>query len=250
MTGLELRRLTKRYLLHGEPIPACREVSLTVGEGEFVSLVGPSGCGKSTLLEVVAGLLEPDTGEALLHGEPVRPGQCSYMPQDDLLFPWRTILSNVALPLQIAGVKRDERERQALELLREFGLDRYARSRPDQLSGGMRQRVAFMRTVLHRRDLWLLDEPFARLDALTRHEMQDWLIDIHNRFHQSVLFVTHDLEEAVVLSNRIYVMSAAPGEIVAEAVVDVPRAPGMRSDPRFIALKSRLAALLEPGVAS
>lgn len=254
MSCLELRAVEKRYLFHGESVPACRDVSLTVGDGEFVSLIGPSGCGKSTLLEVIAGLTLPDSGAILHHGVDIggATGHASYMPQDDLLLPWRTVLSNVTLPRQIAGVPRAEREREARKLLGVFGLERYDRSFPHQLSGGMRQRAAFLRTALHGRDLWLLDEPFARLDAITRLGMQDWLLEIWSRFHYSVLLVTHDIEEALILSDRVYVMSSAPGGIVAEVPVELerPRTRTTRAGAAFTALKTRLTDLLDPGRAS
>lgn len=225
-----------------------REVSLVVGKGEFVSLIGPSGSGKSTLLDLAAGLSVPDEGDILLEGRSIlgQKGLVSYMPQKDVLFPWRTILDNVIVPLEVRGVSKQQARQQALELLPIFGLEKFADSYPDMLSGGMKQRASFLRTYLGHKELMLLDEPFGKLDALTRMEMQAWLLQIWQTYRHSVLLVTHDIDEAILLSDRIYVLSARPGEIIGEVTVNLPRPrdPRMSVDPAFTSLKMELLDLL------
>jgi len=208
-------------------LPVLADVSLTAGVGEFVALIGPSGCGKSTLLDIIAGLLEPDQGEVWLHGVPVeaprRLGRSAYMPQRDLLLPWRTALANAALALEVGGVRRRQAHTRARERFPEFGLAGFEEVYPSQLSGGMRQRVAFLRTVLTGRPLLLLDEPFGALDALTRAAMQAWLVGLWERERQGVLLVTHDVDEAIFLADRVLVLSARPGTVVHEERVALPR---------------------------
>ena len=204
-------------------VQALRQVSLHVDAGDFVSIVGPSGCGKSTLFNIVAGILAPSAGETTLQGQAdpdARRLRCGYMFQKDLLFPWRNVLDNAALGLEVAGVcsRREARER-ARGLLPRFGLEGFEAHHPAELSGGMRQRVALLRTLLLGRPLLLLDEPFASLDALTRRELQAWLRATWRSGSEAALLVTHDVREAVYLSDRVYVMSPRPGEIVAEVAV-------------------------------
>ena len=222
------------------PVRALDGVDLTVGQGELVALVGPSGCGKSTLLGIVAGLDAPDEGEVVLEG------RASYMFQKDLLLPWLRVIDNAALPLELVGVPRDEARRRAAAFFPRFGLDGFERSWPRQLSGGMRQRAALLRTYLVGRELLLLDEPFGALDALTRAAMQEWLLEIWSDDRPSVLFVTHDVEEALFLADRVYVMSARPGRIVAEVASPFPRPRdlSLTGDPGFARAKERLLALL------
>ncbi|GAB6159083.1 ABC transporter ATP-binding protein [Desulfotomaculum varum] len=249
---LAVKAVSKSYDRPGrEKILALDRVSLTVGEGEFVSLIGPSGCGKSTLLELVAGLSTPDRGDILLQGRSVAGcrGHVSYMPQNDVLFPWRTVLDNVILPLQLQGMAIKEARQTARQLLPLFGLAGFADSYPHMLSGGMKQRAAFLRTYLCRKELMLLDEPFGKLDALTKMQMQEWLLDIWQRFQHSVLFVTHDIEEAILLSDRIYLFSPRPGRILAELTVPLPRprSPRLTTDRNFIKLKEALYSRLQTG---
>jgi ABC-type nitrate/sulfonate/bicarbonate transport system ATPase subunit len=221
---LQVEQVSRRF---GGPRPteALHAVSLHVDAGDFVSIVGPSGCGKSTLFNLIAGLDQPDSGEIRIKGEPSAEGRrplAGYMFQKDLLFPWRSVLDNAALGLEVARVcERAEARRRARELLPRFGLDGFEAHRPAELSGGMRQRVALLRTLLLQRPLLLLDEPFAALDALTRRELQAWLRDTWRSGSEAALLVTHDVREAVLLSDRVYVMSPRPGQIVAE--VAVPR---------------------------
>jgi ABC-type nitrate/sulfonate/bicarbonate transport system ATPase subunit len=195
-------------------LQALGPVDLAIQAGEFVTLVGPSGCGKSTLFNIAAGLLDAD-GEVALGG--VRCGardllgRVAFMPQRDLLLPWRTVVDNAILAIEIEGVRRGEARRRAAAMLPEFGLAGFGGQYPHQLSGGMRQRVALMRTFLFERDLMLLDEPFGALDALTRMMMQRWLLEVWQRRRRTVLFITHDVDEAIFLGDRVLVMSARPG---------------------------------------
>ena len=197
-------------------LEALAPVDLAVRDGEIVAIVGPSGCGKSTLLEVVAGLQKPDAGT-------VSSPPASFMPQKDLLLPWRDALGNAALALEAGGVSRREARRRAAPLFERFGLGGFERTPPYELSGGMRQRVAFLRTLLPGRPVLLLDEPFASLDSLTRAEMQSWLAEALEAEPRTTLLVTHDVEEALYLADRVVVLSPRPGRIVAELEVPLPR---------------------------
>ncbi len=213
---LEIRNLSFSY---GEK-PILNRVSLKVREGEFLSLLGPSGCGKSTILKLLTGVLSPQGGSVLVDGKETG-GVCerfAYMPQNDLLFPWKTILENVCLYGKIHGTMQ-EAEREARENFPLFGLSGYEDSYPDALSGGMRQRAAFLRTALCRADILLLDEPFGALDVITRGEMQDWLLHMRKKLGRTVLLVTHDMDEAIYLSDRILVLNPAPAGIVGEIAV-------------------------------
>ncbi|MDP9600531.1 ABC transporter ATP-binding protein [Variovorax sp. NFACC27] len=249
---LELVNVWKRFGEAQARTVAVSGVNLRIAKGEFVTLVGPSGCGKSTLFNMIAGLLPPDDdGSLLFGGVPQRDGQLlgkvSFMPQRDLLFPWRTVLDNAILALEVEGLPRKEARERARAMLPEFGLAGFANHYPHQLSGGMRQRVALMRTFLFERDLMLLDEPFGALDALTRSRMQHWLLDIWARHWRTVLFITHDIDEAIVLGDRVLVMSARPGTVKSETVIDLPRPrdPSVVLTPEFIRIKQRLLAEIE-----
>jgi len=249
---LELVNVWKRFGEAQAQTVAVSNVNLRIAKGEFVTLVGPSGCGKSTLFNMIAGLLPPDDdGSLLFGGAPQRDGQLlgkvSFMPQRDLLFPWRTVLDNAILALEVEGLPRKQARERARAMLPEFGLAGFADHYPHQLSGGMRQRVALMRTFLFERDLMLLDEPFGALDALTRSRMQHWLLDIWARHWRTVLFITHDIDEAIVLGDRVLVMSARPGTVKSETVIDLPRPrdPSVVLTPEFIRIKQRLLAEIE-----
>ena len=243
---VEVRHLSATYEERRTRLPVLVDLSLTAADGEFVALIGPSGCGKSTLLDLIAGLIEPDQGEVRLHGVPItaaqRLGRSAYMPQRDLLLPWRTTLANAALALEVAGVNRRQARAAARERFAEFGLAGFEGVYPAQLSGGMRQRVAFLRTVLTGRSLLLLDEPFGALDALTRTAMQAWLVGLWERERQAVLLVTHDVDEAVFLADRVLVLSGRPGTVVHEERVALPR-PRRRSlvaEPTFGTHRTRI----------
>ena len=241
---IELRGIRKAFRVNGHVVQALDGVSLQARAQEFVSLIGPSGCGKSTLLNITCGLMEPDEGEVLLHGvsEANRLGRTGYMPQRDLLLPWRKLLDNIILGPEVMGYDLSQARREARELLPLFGLEGFEDSYPAALSGGMRQRAALMRTFLCKREILLLDEPFGALDALTRRTMRKWLLDVWARFRQTVLFVTHDVEEAVFLSDRVYVFSPRPGKVVRELEVSLPRPreEHIGSDPRFVAHRDEL----------
>jgi ABC-type nitrate/sulfonate/bicarbonate transport system ATPase subunit len=223
---IELRDVQRVFDMGGgEQVVACTDIGLHVGAGEFVSIVGPSGCGKSTIFNVIAGLIEPTRGEALIDGHSVvgSPGQVGYMLQKDLLLPWRTIIDNVVLGAELLGQNKTAVRKQALALMADFGLEGFENAWPARLSGGMKQRAALMRTVLSGRDVLLLDEPFAALDAMTRLLMHEWMLSIWEEFGRTIVFITHDVDEAIFLSDRVYVMTARPGRIKAVVDVDLPR---------------------------
>lgn len=206
-------------------MPVLDRVSMHVAQGEFVSIVGPSGAGKSTLFRLLTGALKPDHGSIRIGdgtGDPGKP--CfAFMPQSDALLPWRRVLDNVTLGLEIQGVSRAEARDRAYPLLADFGLDGFERHYPRQLSGGMRQRAALLRTVLQARPVQLLDEPFGALDALTRMQMQRWLEERWLEARWTTVLITHDVREATALSDRIYVLSHRPARVIAEFAVTAPR---------------------------
>jgi ABC-type nitrate/sulfonate/bicarbonate transport system ATPase subunit len=230
------------------PLPVLDGVAFDVAPGEFVSIVGPSGCGKSTLFNVVAGLERPDAGRVLVDGADAtgRTDPFAYMPQQDLLFPWRTVLDNTTLGLEVAGTSRRAARDRALPLFAPFGLDGFESARPAELSGGMRQRAALLRTVVQDRAVLLLDEPFGALDALTRTEMQTWLESVRARFDWTVLLITHDIREAVFLSDRVVVLGPRPAVVRREISVDLPRPRQVQTitSPRFAELEAELLAAL------
>jgi ABC-type nitrate/sulfonate/bicarbonate transport system ATPase subunit len=217
-------------------VPALADVSLQAGDGEIVAVVGPSGCGKSTLLELICGLQRPDAGV-------VRCAPAALMPQRDLLLPWASALDNAALALRAGGLGRQPARELARPWLQRFGLAEFERTRPAQLSGGMRQRVSFLRTLLAGKPVLALDEPFASLDAITRAEMQGWLDHALTAEPRTVVLVTHDVEEAVLLGDRVVVLSGRPGRVVASIEVGLPR-PRRRADPSVVALRERVLAAL------
>jgi len=222
---IEVRSVSKTFRDDGRAVQALAEVSFAVRPGEFVTIIGPSGSGKSTLFNLITGLTAPDTGDVLLDGQPVagRTGLVGLMPQRDLLLPWRTVLNNVILGPELDGLPRRAARRRARALMPLFGLAGFENAYPDTLSGGMRQRAALLRTFLTDRAVLLLDEPFGALDALTRRELQRWLLDMWRRFDKTILFITHDVEEAVYLADRVLVFSARPGRITTILTVDLPR---------------------------
>jgi NitT/TauT family transport system ATP-binding protein len=228
-------------------------IELETGPGEVVALVGPSGCGKSTLLEIACGLREPSAGTIAVEGDTDAAGRlahCAYMPQRDLLLPWFSALDNAALALRNRGVGRAEARGRAGELFERFGLAGFEGSRPQELSGGMRQRVAFLRTLVAGKPVLALDEPFASLDAISRAEMQEWLAGALRADGRTVLLVSHDLEEALYLADRVLVLSARPGRQVAELRAPDPRAAdrdGAVTDPAFVAAREAALRALHAG---
>jgi ABC-type nitrate/sulfonate/bicarbonate transport system ATPase subunit len=223
---LEVRALHKSYAGEGgRELVALEDVNLHAEAGEFVAVIGPSGCGKSTLFHILAGLENPDEGEVLIDDLVLerRLGACAFMPQRDGLLPWQRTIDNVTVGLRLAGVAREQARARARPLLERFGLGGFERSWPWQLSGGMRHRVAFLRTVLLGRPAMLLDEPFSALDAITREELHQWLLEVWGQVGSTVLLITHDVAEAVYLADRVYVLSPRPGRVVAGIDIQLPR---------------------------
>lgn len=220
MSALQLDDV--RLHLGGRPV--LDGLSLHVEQGEFVSILGPSGAGKSTLFRLLTGAIASNHGTILVEGQPLttETRAFAFMPQHDALLPWRRVLDNITLGLEVQGMRRTDARRKVAPLLRAFGLDGCERHYPAQLSGGMRQRAALLRTVIQDRPIQLLDEPFGALDALTRMTMQNWLKDRWSEARWTTLLVTHDVREAVVLSDRIYVLSRRPARAVAEFIVNAP----------------------------
>jgi ABC-type nitrate/sulfonate/bicarbonate transport system ATPase subunit len=248
---LVLENLSMVFHTGGKEFVALEPADLVVPAGKFISLIGPSGCGKSTLFNIIAGLQAPSTGRVLIDGQDYTGyiGQVGYMLQKDLLLPWRTVLDNVALGMEISGVPVKEARARALPLIIKYGLAGFEHQYPSSLSGGMRQRAALLRTLLVERDVVLLDEPFGALDAQTKSQMQEWLLQIFADFGRTVVFVTHDVEEAVFLSDEIHVMASRPGRIIETLPIDLPR-PRDRaivSTPRFVAMKKYCLDLLHLG---
>lgn len=229
-------------------VAAVRDVSFQIARGSFVSLLGPSGCGKSTLFNAIAGLLTPSGGDVLLDGESVlgKTGRVGYMLQKDLLLPWRTIEDNITISRTLHGVPRRTARRECAALLERCGLTGFEHARPHELSGGMRQRAALMRTLMTGREVLLLDEPFGALDALTRLQLQLLLCEIWQDTHRTILLVTHDIDEALLLSDEIIVMTERPGTVLARLTVpaDRPRTPETLSAPDMAALRTQLLTLL------
>ncbi|WP_134683932.1 ABC transporter ATP-binding protein [Brevibacillus migulae] len=229
-----------------------KDFSLQIDKGEFVSVIGPSGVGKSTLFHLANGLLQPDAGQIMLgdNGESNLLGKVGYMPQKDLLLPWRTVLENAALPLEIKGMKQEAAYRQVREQLPIFGLEGWADAYPEQLSGGMRQRVSLLRATLTGSQLLLLDEPFSALDGITKMEMQEWLLSLWRQLGITVLLITHDIEEAILLADRVLVLKAAPVQEAVEVPVSLgrPREGRLRYDPAFLAIREQIWDILTDAI--
>ncbi|MGJ7919876.1 ABC transporter ATP-binding protein [Neobacillus sp. LXY-4] len=225
-------------------IPILENFNFTIFDNEFVSIIGPSGCGKSTLFRIITGLEQPEAGEVLINGtvQPSRLGQVGYMPQQDLLMPWRTIIENASLPLELKGMKSEVAQKKVLPLLNEFGLAGVGRKYPSDLSGGMKQRVSFLRTILSGSNVLLLDEPFSALDAITRLSMQEWLLEQWEKRKKTVIFITHDVNEALFLSDRIFIFTDTPVAKLKEVEVPLKRPRSIRdiNDSDVITLKEYL----------
>ena len=248
-TAISVRGLNHTFRTRGRDVEALREINLAVPPGRFVSIVGPSGCGKSTLLRVLAGLLLPTSGTAEVEGENAigEPGRIAYMPQRDLLLPWRRALANASLGAELGGMPKPAARAAAQALFPAFGLSSFEKAWPSQLSGGMLQRLALLRTFLVPSTVMALDEPLGALDAITRRQMHRWLQDVLSREPRTVLLVTHDVEEALILSDEVHVMSPRPGRIVetVESPWARPRLPALVSEPDFVARKAELLAALD-----
>jgi ABC-type nitrate/sulfonate/bicarbonate transport system ATPase subunit len=225
--AMSVRHVSKHYKTGTGSVHALENLSLEIPQGEFLCILGPSGCGKSTLLDIIAGLFSQTSGEVMIDGMALpaekRLGHAAYMRQRDLLMPWRTALDNAALALEVHGVPKKRARQIALDRFPEFGLEGFQDAYPAQLSGGMRQRIAFLRTVLTERRVLLLDEPFGALDALNRVALQTWLLELWERERQGVILVTHDVDEAIFLSDRVVVLSPRPGTVIHEEPISLPR---------------------------
>ncbi|MEX6520160.1 ABC transporter ATP-binding protein [Fusobacterium animalis] len=214
---LEVKNLS--YSFGNNPI--LKDINIHVNENEIVAIVGSSGVGKSTLFNLIAGVLKKQTGEITINGSDDYIGKVAYMLQKDLLFEHKTIINNVILPLIIAKVNKKKALEEGAKILKQFNLDKYANKYPQQLSGGMRQRVALIRTYMFKRKIFLLDEAFSALDAITKKELHKWYLDLKKEFNLTTLLITHDIEEAVFLSDRIYILGNKPGEIIEEIKIEI-----------------------------
>ncbi|MCL4580906.1 nitrate ABC transporter ATP-binding protein [Fusobacterium nucleatum YWH7199] len=214
---LEVKNLS--YSFGNNPI--LKDINIHVNENEIVAIVGSSGVGKSTLFNLIAGVLKKQTGEITINGSDDYIGKVAYMLQKDLLFEHKTIINNVILPLIIAKVNKKKALEEGNKILKQFNLDRYTNKYPQQLSGGMRQRVALIRTYMFKRKIFLLDEAFSALDAITKKELHKWYLDLKKEFNLTTLLITHDIEEAVFLSDRIYILGNKPGEIIGEIKIEI-----------------------------
>lgn len=252
--AVQVQHLSKSFPVEGgTPIQALADLTLEITAGNFVSILGPSGSGKTTLLGILAGLDVPDSGQVSLiesgSRSPIseqRSPAIGYMPQHDLLLPWRSALDNATVGLEVAGLPRTEARKRVLPLFADFGLAGFTDSYPNELSGGMRQRVSFLRSAVLERGLMLLDEPFGALDALTRASMHEWLLAAAERMGSTFILVTHDVEEAILLSDKVYVLSPRPGRVVASVDIELPapRSLATLEDPRFAAYRRRLLDVL------
>lgn len=244
---LTAENITKSY---GSRTIIC-DISVHLQEHEIVCLLGVSGVGKSTLFHILAGLNMPDAGRVVLNGQDItgRPGKISYMLQKDLLLPYKRIIDNVSLPLVIRGMKKKDAEDRAAPYFEQFGLAGTEKQYPAQLSGGMRQRAALLRTYLSSEGVALLDEPFSALDTITKSAIHEWYLDLMQKIELSTLFITHDIDEAIILSDRIYILSGKPGRITDEIVISEkrPRRKDFNLTPEFLEYKKKIISDLGPG---
>lgn len=226
-----------------------QDISVTLHTGELVCLLGVSGVGKTTLFNIISGIMKPDSGVVLLNGQNITEtaGKISYMQQKDLLLPYRTILDNVCLPLLIRGVRKAEAHKEAERYFEEFGIDGTQKQYPQELSGGMRQRAALLRTYLFSHEVALLDEPFSALDAITKASIHQWFLGVMQKINLSTLFITHDIDEAITLSDRIYILNGTPGRITAEIAISSPKPRGedFIVSEEFMVYKRQIIALLK-----
>jgi ABC-type nitrate/sulfonate/bicarbonate transport system ATPase subunit len=245
-TKLSVGEIEKSFQKDGSSLTVLHRVSLCAGSGEFIAILGPSGCGKSTLFNVLAGLTQKDRGTIAIDDKQVESGlgEVAYMQQKDLLFPWRTIRRNVLLGPEVSGDMSGATQDEAERLMARVGLKGFEDHYPTELSIGMRQRAALVRTLLLHKDILLLDEPFGALDAMTRSVMHRILLELWMEYHKTVLLVTHDVEEALLLSDRIYLLTARPATMRGEITVGIPR-PRKVVDSRFVNLKGEILGLLQ-----
>lgn len=242
---LNIKNIYKEYPLNNkETFETLQNINFKIDSGEFVSIIGPSGCGKSTLFNIISGIESPSSGEIFLNNKIVtnKKGIISYMPQKDYLLPWRTVLENTILGMEIQGYSKKEGMERASEYLELFGLEKFKDEYPTALSGGMKQRVALLRTILLENDVLLLDEPFGALDEITRTEMQQWLLQLREKFKHTIIFITHSIDEAIFLSDRVYVFSPRPAKVKYEMTIDFAedRHIKIMTDNKFIDYKKML----------
>lgn len=241
---ISMRNVHKDFSMEEEYLKVLDDINIEVSEGEFISIIGPSGCGKSTIFHILTKLVDDYEGSVEIDGMPLSDydKRIGYMHQKDLLMPWRTVIDNVIIPLEIQGEKKSRAREKVKELLPVFGLEGFENAYPNELSGGMRQRAALLRTVLVDSDIMLLDEPFGALDAINRTAMQNWLLDIWSRFERSVMFITHDIEEAIFLSDRVYVLTQRPARVLQEIKIEFerPRTKEILVSQKFIEYKKIL----------
>lgn len=244
MNKLEVKNVSKSF--DGNQV--LKNISIELNKGELVCLLGVSGGGKTTLFNIISGLLAPDKGQVLLDGKDItnRPGYISYMLQKDLLLPYRTIEDNAALPLYLKGMKKKEARLKVSLMFEQFGLDGTQKKYPSQLSGGMRQRAALLRTYMFSKDVALLDEPFSALDTITKSSMHKWYLDIMKKIQLSTIFITHDIDEAILISDRICLLSGSPGEIKGEIIIKEPkpRRDDFNLTEEFLEYKRKILSLL------
>jgi NitT/TauT family transport system ATP-binding protein len=253
-TAFEFRSACKSYIKDNVATPVLKDVSLRAAPGEFIALVGPSGCGKSTLLNLLAGLLKVTSGEVLFQGKPVRDvnTHVGYVTQRDNLVPWRTVAGNLALPLEIRRIPQPEREARVHEAIAKVGLTGFAQHYPNELSGGMRKRVTLARALIYGANTLLMDEPFGALDAQLKLVIEDELMRLWHEAQPTILYVTHDLTEAITLADRVVVFSARPAQILAVENIDIPRPRDLNATrflPYFRDVHEKLWALLKANVA-
>lgn len=246
---LRVDGVSKRFGAGDEAVAALEDICFTLAKGRFLTLLGPSGCGKTTLFNIIAGLTAPDRGSVTMSGESLvlRPGMTGYMLQKDLLLPWRTVADNITLPGTLHGKRRREALREAEMDIRACGLEGMLRRRPDELSGGQRQRAALVRTFQTGKEMLLLDEPFGALDAVTRLHLQELLTRLCLQKRKTVLFVTHDVDEALLLSDEILVMGCDPGRIMAHhrLTLEKPRTMSTLASPEMVSLKAGILTMLD-----
>ncbi|MGH7245928.1 MAG: ABC transporter ATP-binding protein [Candidatus Levyibacteriota bacterium] len=246
MNFLQVTNLSKTFIHEEEKLSILNDLSFSITQGEFASFIGPSGCGKSTLFSLLAGLETPTRGTILLNNTYNLSGKSGYMLQESLLFPWRTVLENIMLSATVKKMPSAIARNKAILLLKEFNLSKFASYYPSQLSGGMQQRIAFLRTIFFNNSFLLLDEPFGALDAITRLSSQLWLQSLLKKFNPTVLLITHDIREALLLSDTIYVLSQRPAKIVKKIHVTLPRPrkPEHLSFPHIITIEQTIRSLL------
>ncbi len=244
MNKLEVKNISKSFGSN----EVLKDVSVVLNKGELVCLLGVSGGGKTTLFNIISGLLTPDSGQVLLDGRDItnQPGNISYMLQKDLLLPYRTIEDNAALPLLLKGVNKKQARQQVSPLFLQFGLEGTQKKYPSQLSGGMRQRAALLRTYMFSKDVALLDEPFSALDTITKSSMHKWYLNVMEKIQLSTLFITHDIDEAILISDRIYLLSGTPGKITGEIIIKEPkpRREDFNLTAEFLEYKRQIISLL------